>query len=121
MVAGASRLGETSGPASDETLHLEEVPAFRMSSPKFRLPKYLELVLAPPPGCVEFAGWIQGWRGTGERHTLATFCEPSGFGPPLLIVIVILISASPFRLQHWELTMKIKIKKKLLNRQLPTP
>jgi hypothetical protein len=27
MVAGASRLGETSGSASDETLHLEEVPA----------------------------------------------------------------------------------------------
>jgi hypothetical protein len=39
----------------------------------------LERVLAPPPGCVEFVGWIQGWRGTGERHTLATFCEPSGF------------------------------------------
>jgi hypothetical protein len=33
MVAGASRLGETAGPASKEKLHLEEVPAFRMSSP----------------------------------------------------------------------------------------
>jgi hypothetical protein len=30
MVAGASRLGETSGSASDERLHLEEVPAFRV-------------------------------------------------------------------------------------------
>jgi hypothetical protein len=32
MVAGGSRLGETSGSASDERLHLEEVPAFRISS-----------------------------------------------------------------------------------------
>jgi hypothetical protein len=32
MVGGASRLGETSGSASDERLHLEEVPAFRISS-----------------------------------------------------------------------------------------
>jgi hypothetical protein len=38
----------------------------------------LERVLAPPPGCVEFVGWIQGWRGTGERHTLATICHPFG-------------------------------------------
>jgi hypothetical protein len=37
-------------------------------------------VLAPPSGCGEFEGWIQGWRGTAERHTLANFCEPSGFG-----------------------------------------
>jgi hypothetical protein len=36
MVAGASRLGETSGSASSErSLHLEELPAFRMSSPKY--------------------------------------------------------------------------------------
>jgi hypothetical protein len=34
MVAGASRLGETAGPASKEKLHLEEVPALRMSSPE---------------------------------------------------------------------------------------
>jgi hypothetical protein len=24
-------------------------------------------------------GSILGWRGTGDRHTPATFCEPSGF------------------------------------------
>jgi hypothetical protein len=34
MVAGASRLGETAGPAPKEKLHLEEVPEFRMSSRK---------------------------------------------------------------------------------------
>jgi hypothetical protein len=32
MVAGASRLGETSGSEPDERLHLEEVPAFRIGS-----------------------------------------------------------------------------------------
>jgi hypothetical protein len=39
-------------------------------------------VVAPFQGAVEFMGlgWIQGWRGTGERHALVTFCEPSGFG-----------------------------------------
>jgi hypothetical protein len=74
MVAGASRLGETSGSASDERLHLEEVPAFRMSSPK-----RIRGNSGTAFGVQGIAGWIQGWRGTGERHTLATFCEPSGF------------------------------------------
>jgi hypothetical protein len=44
MVAGASRLGETSGTASDGRLHLEEVPAFCMSSPECCLPKQSEIV-----------------------------------------------------------------------------
>jgi hypothetical protein len=74
MVAGGSRLGETSGSAADKRLHLEEVPAFRMSSPK-----WIGANSGTASGVREFAGWIQGWRGTGERHTLATLCEPSGF------------------------------------------
>jgi hypothetical protein len=38
MVAGASRLGEAAGPAPKEKLHLEEVPALRMSSANVMLP-----------------------------------------------------------------------------------
>jgi hypothetical protein len=67
MVAGASRLGETSGSASDERLHLEEVPAFRISSGQVGMRFWHRL-----RGAGNLRGWIQGWRGTGERHTLAT-------------------------------------------------
>jgi hypothetical protein len=74
MVAGASRLGETSGSEPDERLHLEEVLAFRIGSGQVGIGFWHRL-----RGAGDLRGWVQGWRGTGERHTLATFCEPSGF------------------------------------------
>jgi hypothetical protein len=59
---------------SDECLQLEEAAAVRMSSP-CRTECWHRLRGA---GNLR-GGLIQGWRGTGERHTLANLCEPSGF------------------------------------------